>query len=91
MVSYELSGRHTYISSTVMALCCLLMLLGLVVLYKKLAPRITPQSTPRKHESTNHIAAEGPIADDPIADDPIADDPIADDLGDVKKDDPGGP
>ena len=77
MASYELSGRHTYISSTVMALCCLLMLLGLVVLYKKLAP----QSTPRKHESTNHVAAEGPIADDPIADD----------LGDVKKDDPGGP
>ena len=64
-----------------MALFCLLMLLGLVVLYKKLAPRNTLQSTPRKHESTNHV----------VADDPIADDPIADDLGDMKKDDPGGP
>ena len=42
--------RHTYI------LFCLLMLLGLAVLYKKLAPRSTPQSSPRKHESTNHVA-----------------------------------
>ena len=48
--------RHTYISAAVTALFCLLMLLGLVVLYKKLAPRNTSQSTPRKRECTNHVA-----------------------------------
>ena len=53
--SYESADRHTYISAAVTALSCLLMLLGLTVLYKKLAPRSTPQSSPRKHESTNHV------------------------------------
>ena len=54
--SYESADRHTYISAAVTALSCLLMLLGLTVLYNKLAPRNTSQSSPRKHESTNHVA-----------------------------------
>ena len=56
MESYESADRHTYISAAVTALSCLLMLLGLAILYNKLAPRNTSQSSPRKHESTNHVA-----------------------------------
>ena len=53
--SYESADRHSYISAAVTVFSCLLMLLGLVVLYKKLAPRNTPQSSPKKHESTNNV------------------------------------
>ena len=51
--SYRLTNEHTYISATVTALIFLSVLLGLVVLYNKLAPKSTMSNSP-KHEATNH-------------------------------------
>lgn len=51
--SYRLTDEHTYISATVTALLFLSVLLGLVVLYNKLAPKSNVSKSP-KHEATNH-------------------------------------
>ena len=56
--SYELSNRHTYVSATVTALISALLLLGLVLLYKKLAPRNSSQRTERSNESTKHVSID---------------------------------
>lgn len=51
--SYRLTDEHTYISAAVTALIFLSVLLGLVVLYNKLAPKSAMSNT-TKPEATNH-------------------------------------
>ena len=52
--TYEISDKHIYISAAVTALMSLLLLLGLVVLYKNLAPRrTTPTAQTGTRGATN--------------------------------------
>ena len=49
--SYKVSGNHTYISAAITALIFLCMFAGMVVLYKKLAPRRTSSE---RHDYANN-------------------------------------
>ena len=42
METYELTGKHIYLSMAITAGCVVIMLLLLAALYKELAPRSTP-------------------------------------------------
>jgi len=42
--TYELSGKHTYVSMAIFAMCIAVVLLSLIPLYRQLAPRsIVPE------------------------------------------------
>ena len=56
--TYELSDRHTYVSAAITALISALLLLGLVLLYKNLAPRKSSQRTESSNESAKHVSID---------------------------------
>ena len=41
--TYELSGKHTYISMAIFAMCMAVVLLSLIPLYRQLAPQLKVQ------------------------------------------------
>lgn len=53
MKTYELTGKHTYLSMAVTAGCLVVLLVCLSGLYKELAPR----STPREGSIVYHVTA----------------------------------